>query len=292
MKRKRQTPPAPFWGGAKRVHDHEHGRSHDHDDIHDLDHGHDSLKGNMVGRPREPKKGRRDVSAKFKELVEAHYWKGKTVVDIGCGTGAGSVLLAKLGADALGIDVDAQVLIQATERAEEEHASKARFVCADVELADYADLAGGPLDGVLAHLCFSPEVAGRAAQGLKPGGLFFIRAFESQMWKESGPASDFAYSQAEMRDVLAKVGFKVTRLEVERRVQTFDSFKQFEKSMLWDEHRRAQWEEGGRLDTLRKSFTKGNRDLTEAFLVVEAQKAGSRPARKGRLAGRTRRRPQ
>jgi SAM-dependent methyltransferase len=224
----------------------------------------------MAGRPREPKKGRRGVSPKFKELVEAHSWKGKTAVDVGCGTGAGTVLLAALGAEALGIDVDAQVLIQATERAEEEGASRARFMCADVEMADYADLAGGPLDGVLAHLCFSEEIAKRSAKALKPGGLFFIRSFESQMWKESGPASDFAYTQAEMRKLLGSAGFKVKHLQVERRVQAFDTFAQFEKSMLWDAHRRAQWEEGGRLDTLRKSFKKGNRNLTEAFLVVEA----------------------
>ena len=247
-----------------------------HDHTHD--HGGDSLKGNFAGRPREPKKGRRGVSPRFKELVEAHNWKGKSAVDIGCGTGAGTVLLAKLGADALGIDVDAQVLIQATERAEEEHARGARFMCADVELADYADLAGGPLDGVLAHLCFSAEVTKRAARALKPGGLFFIRAFESQMWKESGPVSDFAYSQAEMRNLLRKAGFKVKHLEIERRVQEFESFPQFEESMLWDAGRRAQWEEGGRLDTLRRSFKKGNHNLTEAFLVVEAERAAPRRA--------------
>jgi hypothetical protein len=64
-------------------------------------------------------------------------------------------------------------------------------------------------------------------------------------------------------------------------VQTFDSFAAFEKSMLWDEHRRAQWEEGGRLGRLRASFAKGNRDLTESFLVVEAQRRAP-PARSGR----------
>jgi SAM-dependent methyltransferase len=257
------------------VHDHDHDHSH----THSHDHGQKPTGTTMVGRPREPKKGRRGVSPRFKELVEAHDWKGKTAVDIGCGTGAGTVLVAKLGADALGIDVDAQVLIHATERAEEENASRARFMCADVEMADYADLAGGPLDGVLAHLCFSEEIAKRASRALKPGGLFFIRSFESEMWKESGPSSDFAYTVGEMRKLLASAGFKVKRLEVERRVQTFGSFQEFEKSMLWDGHRRAQWEEGGRLDTLRRSFKGGNRNLTEAFLVVEAQRTGAAKAK-------------
>ena len=245
-----------------------------------------NLRAGLAGRPREPKKGRRGVSPTFQAMVEAHPWNGKSVIDIGCGTGAGAVLVAKLGADAVGVDVDAQVLIQAHERAAEEGATGARFLCADVEMADYADLAGGPLDGVLAHLCFSQEVAKRAAQALKPGGLFFIRAFETQMWKESGPTSEFSHSEAGMRKLLANAGFKVKQLKVERRVQTFASFPEFEKSMLWDEHRRAQWEEGGRLARLRKSFEKGNRSLTEAFLVVEAQRKATPKPRAGKPAKR------
>src|SRR5689334_10068056 len=182
-----------------------------------------------VGRPREPMKGRRGVSPTFQAMVEAHAWKGKTAVDIGCGTGAGTVLMAKLGADALGLDVDAEVLLKAKERADEEGAGGARFLCADVELADYAELAGAPrgVDGVLAHLCFSEEVAKRAGKALKPGGLFFIRSFETQMWKESGPGSQFAYSKGEITKVLEGAGFKVNRLEVERRVQTFKDFAEF-----------------------------------------------------------------
>ena len=243
------------------------------------DHG-ESLKEPFTGRPREPKKGRRGVSPTYQALIEAHRWKGKTVVDIGCGTGAGTVLLAKLGADAVGVDVDAEVLIQAKERAEEEGATGARFLCADVEMAEYAALAGAPrgIDGVLAHLCFSDEIAKRAGRALKPGGLFFIRAFEEEMWKESGPGSEFAYSEDDMKKVLVDAGFRINRLEVERRVQTFSSFPEFEASMLWDEHRRAQWEAGGRLERLRASFASGNRNLTEAFLVIEAQRIGEKAA--------------
>lgn len=262
---------------ATRRADHDHG-GHAHDS-----HVHGTHTGTMGGRPKEPKKGRRGVSPTFKGFVEAHDWKGKTAVDIGCGTGAATVLVANLGADALGIDVDAEVLIAASERAKEEKATSARFMCADVEMADYADLAGarGGVDGVLAHLCFSEEIAKRAATALKPGGRFFVRSFESEMWKESGPASDFAFTTAEMRKLLAKTGFKVSRLEVERRVQTFDTFAEFEKSMLWDPHRRADWEESGRLRRLKASFAKGNHGLTEAFLVVEAERVASAPRKTG-----------
>jgi SAM-dependent methyltransferase len=252
---------------------------HDHD--HDAPHG--ASQGAMLRRPREPKRGRRGVSPTFQAFVEAHDWKGKSVVDLGCGTGAGTVMAAKLGASALGIDLDAEVLIAAKERAAEAKAHRARFLCADVEMADYADLAGGPVDGVLAHLCFSDEIARRAGKALKPGGLFFIRAFESDMWKEAGSASDFAYSAEAMRKLLASAGFKVNKLKVERRVQTFDSFPHFEESMLWDAHRRAMWEESGRLETLRRGFKRGNRDLTEAFLLVEAVRKAP-PARRGAKA--------
>ena len=248
--------------------------------MHNHDHG-DPLRPTPLGRPREPKKGRRGVNPTFQAMIEAHDWKDKWVVDIGCGTGAGAVLMGKLGANAVGVDVDAEVLVKANERAKEEgQTENVRFLCADVELAEYDGLTGGPLDGVLAHLCFSTDVAKRAGRALKPGGLFFIRTFEKDMWKESGPASDFAYKEGELRTLLKGAGFKVNKLRVERRVQTFGSMAEFEKSMLWDEHRRADWEESGRLARLKNSFAKGNHDLTEAFIVVEAQRVAERAAKR------------
>lgn len=232
-----------------------------------------------TARPKEPAHGRRGVSPRFKELVEAHDWKGKVVVDIGCGSGAGTVLAAVLGATAVGVDIDPLALMEASERALEEHADSARFVCADAELVDFRLLAGAPggVDGVLAHLCFSDTIATKAAAALKPGGTLIVRCFHRDMWKEAGDPAPFAYSEAGVRRLLNSRGLEVLHLEVERRKQKFRSIEVFVEEFLADPARRARWQEDGRLATLRRAFAKGGRTLTEAFIVLEAVKSGARP---------------
>ncbi len=242
------------------------------------------LRSHCADRPREPHGGRRGVSARYKALIEGHGWKGKVAVDIGCGSGAGTLLLAGLGAKAVGIDVDPGVIALASSRAKEDGLSNARFLCADVEGGDWRKLARAPdgLDGVVAHLCFSREIAKHAARALRPGGVFIVRSFEKQMWKEAGGASPFALSRAEMRALLGGLGFTIRSIEVERRTQRFSSFAAFEADFLEIPGRRARWEEDGRLAKLRRSFGRGNPTLTESFLVLEARKEGPAPkARKG-----------
>jgi SAM-dependent methyltransferase len=225
-----------------------------------------------LSRPPEPHRGHRGVSPAFKELLDRHDWKDKWVVDIGCGTGAATVLLAKRGAHAVGVDLDPGVLLDASERAHEEGVESARFVCADAEAVDYRALAGAPgsLDGVVAHLCFSDRIAKRAAAALGPGAVFMVRAFHQDQWKQAGFRSPFAMSVPAMRGLLRRVGFDVTRLEVERRSQRFESLEDFAEKFLSDPGRRAQWQDDGRLTKIAASFRRGNRTLSEAFLVVEA----------------------
>ena len=255
--------------------------------------GHD-LRSHCADRPREPHGGRRGVSPRYKALVAGHDWSGKVAFDVGCGSGAGTLLLAGLGARAVGIDIDPEVIALAASRAEEDGLESAKFLCADAESRDWKRLAKAPggLDGVTAHLCFSPEIAKRAAGALKPGGFLIVRSFEKRMWKEAGGSSPFALSPSELRALLRGLGLTLTHLEVERRTQRFPSFAAFESDFLEQPERRARWEEDGRLATLRQSFERGDRKLTESFLVFEARKrkpsAGSR--RGGRKPVRRRRR--
>jgi SAM-dependent methyltransferase len=238
-------------------------------------------------RPREPHHGRRGVSPRYKALIEAHDWKGRVAVDIGCGSGAGTLLLAGLGASATGIDIDPEVIALGASRAKEDGLTTAKFRCADVESSDWKKIAKAPdgLDGVVAHLCFSEAIARRAARSLKAGGVLIVRSFEKHMWKEAGDRSPFALSRGEMRELLGALGFTVSHLEVERRTQRFPSFAAFEAEFLDQPARRARWEEDGRLEALRRSFARGNRALTESFLVLEARRNPLSP--KGR-----RRRPK
>lgn len=244
------------------------------------------LRSHCADRPREPHRGRRGVSPRYKSLVERHDWSGKVTVDVGCGSGAGTLLMARLGARALGIDIDPGVIALAASRAKEDGLGNAKFLCADAESRDWKRLARAPggLDAVTAHLCFSPEIAKRAAGALKPGGLLIVRSFERRMWKEAGGSSPFALSASELRALLRGLGFTVTHLEVERRTQRFPSFAAFEADFLEQPDRRARWQEDGRLETLRRSFERGNRALTESFLVFEARKR--RPSTAARKGGR------
>lgn len=224
-------------------------------------------------RPPEPHHGRRGVSPRFRALLEAHDWKGKRVLDIGCGTGAATVLLAKLGALATGIDIDPLPLMDAQGRAKQAGIN-ARFLCADAELADLQDLGGGPpLGGVVAHLCFSKAIAKRAAKALAPGGVFIVRAFHRDMWKEAGGSPHAGYTPTGIRKLLRIEGFEVKCVEVERRTQRFKSFADFDAQFMSDAERRKQWEEDGRLARVKKHFERGNHELTEAFILFDARRA-------------------
>jgi 2-polyprenyl-3-methyl-5-hydroxy-6-metoxy-1,4-benzoquinol methylase len=62
--------------------------------------------------------------------------EGKRVIDVGCGTGENSVLLAKLGARVTGIDVSAGAIRIAEQRAEVNGVGdRAEFLCTPVEQA-------------------------------------------------------------------------------------------------------------------------------------------------------------
>ena len=235
------------------------------------DHGHHGPQ-LVHERPPEPAKGRRGVSPAFERLVRAYDWSGKRALDVGCGTGGASVLLASLGARAVGMDVDPQAVRMAKRRVKEDGVTGARFVVGDAERADYRKLAKGPLDGVVAHLCFSDKITRRASAGLAPGGAFLVRCFHQDMWKEIGQGQHFAYSLPKFRALLKAAGLVPTHVEVERRKQRFGSFADFEASFFNVPGRREQWVEDGRYRRVERHFARGGRQLSEAFIVAAATK--------------------
>jgi 2-polyprenyl-3-methyl-5-hydroxy-6-metoxy-1,4-benzoquinol methylase len=81
--------------------------------------------------------------------------EGRTVLDLGCGEGENSVLLARLGATVTGIDISPKAIEAARERARANGvADRTSFVCAPAEEAhlpnDHFDVIWG--DNVLHHL--------------------------------------------------------------------------------------------------------------------------------------------
>jgi 2-polyprenyl-3-methyl-5-hydroxy-6-metoxy-1,4-benzoquinol methylase len=104
--------------------------------------------------------------------------RGKTVLDVGCGDGRNAVLLAKLGARVVGIDVAPIAVELAKRRALINHLSdEATFVCSPLEIADFApdsfDVVWG--DAILHHLIPELEtVLSRMVYWARPGSTMLF----------------------------------------------------------------------------------------------------------------------
>jgi len=102
--------------------------------------------------------------------------RGQRVLDVGCGEGTNSVLMAKLGAHVTGIDISSGSIEVCNRRALLDGVEgRTKFICSPLETVDFEeggfDVIWG--DGVLHHLI--PELPGVMAKLLrwaKPGALF------------------------------------------------------------------------------------------------------------------------
>jgi 2-polyprenyl-3-methyl-5-hydroxy-6-metoxy-1,4-benzoquinol methylase len=98
---------------------------------------------------------------------------GKTVLDLGCGAGENSVLLARLGATVTGIDISPKAIEVARERARANGvSSRTRFICSPAETArlpdGHFDVIWG--DNILHHLLpVLDETLEAVMRAAKPG---------------------------------------------------------------------------------------------------------------------------
>jgi SAM-dependent methyltransferase len=102
--------------------------------------------------------------------------RDRRVVDVGCGEGPNSALLALLGAKVTGIDLSAGALDVARARATLEGVAKqCKFVCSPMETAPIADRTCDVVfcDAILHHLLDDLDGAmRRLMRFLRPGGVF------------------------------------------------------------------------------------------------------------------------
>jgi SAM-dependent methyltransferase len=194
---------------------------------------------------------------------------GRTVLDVGTGTGRLALALAPRSRRVFGIDTDAGALVEARRRARRAGIANVLFVVADAEQADYRTL--GPPDLVAAHLCLSDAIVARAASGLPTGGVLAFAAFHVDQWQETGRVSRFAYDEVRARGVLEKAGFRVEDLRLEREVARFASA---EEAMGYAAGFRGKWEADGRWAGWERFVAGGGRTLTESRLVVLARLEG------------------
>lgn len=216
-------------------------------------------------------RGHGGLSPLLADWLDAEPLDRRAVLDVGTGAGRLALALAPRARRVVGIDRDASALVDARRHARRAGLGNVLFVVADAETADYRALARP--DFVVAHLCMSDAIVGRAAGGLDPGGLLAFAAFHTDHWQETGRVSRFAYAPESARRVLETAGFRVERLKVEREVIRFESI---ETARSYAEPFRRKWEMDGRWAGWERFLAAGGHTLTESRLVVWARLA--RPA--------------
>ena len=206
------------------------------------------------------------VSPRFVALLEQEGLGDKRVLDIGCGAGRLTLLLAESARRVIGLDRDAAALRDARERAAGAGLANTEFHEVDVERAEYTPFAP---DIVTAHLCASDAVVERAGRALPAGGCLGMVAFHVDQWRETGRVSRFAYDEGRMSVALRRAALEPEVIEVDRDVQHFPSLEAALAAAVGLEDR---WKADGRWYAYIDFLEKGGRTLTRSHLLVKARK--------------------
>ncbi len=206
------------------------------------------------------------ISPKFLALLDEEDLKDRAVLDVGCGTGRLTRLLALRARRAIGIDRNEAVIAEACQRARAAGLGNVEFRVADAEVAEYHEF--GP-QMVVAHLCVSDAIIERAGRVLAPGERLAFVAFHADQWRETGVPSRFAYEEARLASVLEANGFVAECLAVDRQVTRFGSA---EEGLAAVSGLRERWQVNGRWERYMEFLTAGGRTLTQSHLAVKARR--------------------
>jgi SAM-dependent methyltransferase len=217
----------------------------------------------MERSPARPPPG---VSPLFWSFLAEERLEGKTLLDVGTGTGRIALALAPRCGRVVGLDRDAASLEEARDRAKRAGITNATFEVGDVETIDYSTWAP---DLVVAHLYMSNALVERAARALPGGGLLAVVAFHVDQWCETGRVSRFAYDEERMLTLLKDQGLIVERLELEREERAFASVEEALAGVVGLEDR---WRSDGRWFRYIKFLEDGGRTLTRSHLLVKARR--------------------
>lgn len=111
------------------------------------------------------------------ELLRGYEIKGKRILDVGCGIGDLSFLLAQKGAEVIGVELDAQKVASANRIAQQWQFEELRFIAGDVTKLDQMDI--GKFDmifciALLEHIKDDVDLLHQMQSLLRPGGQFII----------------------------------------------------------------------------------------------------------------------
>ncbi|MGD1092399.1 MAG: class I SAM-dependent methyltransferase [Bryobacteraceae bacterium] len=186
------------------------------------------------------------VESHIPEFADFEKWRGKKVLEIGCGIGTDTINFARYGAQVTAVDLSEASLAVARKRAEIfGFQDRIQFIQADAEhLTDYVPVE--PYDliysfGVIHHTPHPEQVTGQIRRYLKPGTTVKIMVYNRWSWKvlwilcgygkgkfwrlnqliaenseaQTGCPVTYVYSRGEGRQWLESHGLRVTETRVD-----------------------------------------------------------------------------
>ena len=187
------------------------------------------------------------VEPHIPDFAEFDRWRGKRVLEIGCGIGTDTINFARHGAAVTAVDLSEKSLAVARQRAEVFGLSdRVNFVRADAEELDRALHSAASYDlvysfGVIHHTPNPDRVLEQIRKQLKPGGELRVMVYNRRSWKvlwiilalgkgrfwkaedliaqhseaQTGCPVTYSYTRRGGRDWLEQAGFKVTSSTVD-----------------------------------------------------------------------------
>jgi SAM-dependent methyltransferase len=116
-------------------------------------------------------------------LVDFSAWRGKDVLDLGCGAGVEVVRFAATGARVVGVDISSSA-IALTQRNLEQHGLAARLETADGEHLPLPDASFDFVyaHGVVQYTSDDRQLVAECQRVLRPGGLAMFQAYNRISW--------------------------------------------------------------------------------------------------------------
>lgn len=173
------------------------------------------------------------VEPHIPEFAAFARWKGKRVLEIGCGLGTDATNFARAGADYTAVELS-EVSMELAKKRFEVFGLKGAFRnCNAEELSRHVGPAAGgeAFDllysfGVIHHTPRPDAVLAEARKVIRPDGEFRLMLYAKDSWKDimieagfdqpeaqSGCPVAFTYTRDEVRTLMKEAGFETTRIE-------------------------------------------------------------------------------